>query len=240
MITSVKLLQSWQWRQFVVGHYCCHHEHLFLIVDIIRFFFFYLDISPILTPKIGVVYEGRGSRELDKQPESLLLVFFPIWASWNQVIHGCRFNRCIRPRSSCFDIENPKAKQQGSARRSKKGAGCRESFRDPVVDEKSRLITQLIWSSFSRAHGLIFEHWTHFRFPISGALSREPTSQRAHRELALKESERGSVCPGGEINEESSSPCSVLDLAEPAHWDESLSLIGSWPLADCWRDSFAS
>jgi len=90
--------------------------------------------------------------------------------------------------SSCFDLENPKAKQQGSARRSKKGVGqgiARESFRDPVVDEKSRLI--IIWSSFSRAHGLNFEHWTHFRFPVRGALSREPTSQRAHRELSLKE-----------------------------------------------------
>jgi len=32
----------------------------------------------------------------------------------------------------------------------------------------------------------------------------------------------------------------VLDLAEPAHWNGSLSLIGSWPLSDCWRDSFAT
>jgi len=186
MITSVRLQQSWQRIQFTAGHYRCHHEHLFLIVDIIRFFSLLLGHFPILTPKIGVVYEGRSSRELDKQPKSLLLVILPIWASWSQVIHGRRFDRYIRLRSSYFDLKNPKAKQQGSARRSKKGVGqgiARESFRDPVVDEKSRLITQLIWSSFSRAHGLTFEHWTHFRFPVRGALSREPTSQRAHREL---------------------------------------------------------
>jgi len=45
MITSVRLQQSWQRIQFTAGHYRCHHEHLFLIVDIIRFFPFYLDIS---------------------------------------------------------------------------------------------------------------------------------------------------------------------------------------------------
>jgi len=136
--------------------------------------------------------------------------------------------------SSYFDLKNPNVKQRGSARRSKKGVGqeiARESFRDPVVDEKSRLI--IIWSSFSRAHGLNFEHWTHFRFPVRGALSREPTSQRAHRELGLKEEV---FAP--EVR--SSSPCSVLDLAEPAHWNGSLSLIGSWPLSNCWRDSFAT
>jgi len=94
MIISAKLQQSWQWRQFVAGHYRCHHERLFLIVDIIRFFLL-LGHFPILTPKIGVVYEGRSSRELDKQPKSLLLVIFPIWASWSRVIHGRRFDRYI-------------------------------------------------------------------------------------------------------------------------------------------------
>ena len=100
MITSAKLQQSWQWRQFGVGLWATTVATMNVSSWSLTLsdFFLLLGHFPILTPKIGVVYEGRSSRELDKQPKSLLLVIFPIWASWSQVIHGRRFDRYIEAR----------------------------------------------------------------------------------------------------------------------------------------------